>query len=104
MDSLVARRAWQRLEPLHAVTYFAPETRAATDALGLRGGWMSYFGCRAAPLGAATAAVVAATFFNFHTARVRRAVPDVWSRAAPEALVAARVRAAGDALERMLGD
>ena len=28
-----------------------PDTRQATDALGLKGGWMSYFGCRAAPLG-----------------------------------------------------
>ena len=104
MESGTARRVWQFAEPVHAVTYFAPETRTATDALGLRGGWMSYFGCRAAPLGAATAAVVTATFFNFHPAMVSRAVPDVWTFATPEALLDARLRAAGEALERILGD
>ena len=36
------------------------------DALGLRGGWMSYFGCRAAPLGPAPAPVVVATFLDGH--------------------------------------
>jgi hypothetical protein len=99
-----ARRVWQFAEPVHAVTYFAPETRAATDALGLRGGWMSYFGCRAAPLGAVPAAVVTASFFNFHPAMVGRAVPDVWDRASPDQLLDARLVAVGDALERILGD
>jgi hypothetical protein len=31
---------WQLFEPLHAVSYFTPEARAASDALGLRGFWM----------------------------------------------------------------
>ena len=51
VESGTARRVWQFVEPIHAVTYFAPETRGETDELGLRGGWMCYFGCRAAPLG-----------------------------------------------------
>src|SRR5262249_34016377 len=59
-----ARRMWKALEPYHAITYFAPETRQATDALGLKGGWMSYFGCRAAPLGALGPEPVAAMFYN----------------------------------------
>ena len=42
---LRARAVWQFGEPIHAITYFTRETRAATDALGLKGGWMSYFGC-----------------------------------------------------------
>src|SRR5581483_9347161 len=33
----LARRLWLRFEPYHAVTYFTPESRAATDALGCRG-------------------------------------------------------------------
>jgi len=41
------------MEPYHAVTYFAPESREVTTALGCKGGWMSYFALRAAPLGAA---------------------------------------------------
>ena len=61
-----ARALWQYGEPVHAITYFAPETQDATDALGLKGGWMSYFGCRAAPLGAVTAPVVTSLFYVFH--------------------------------------
>ncbi len=104
MDGGSARRVWQFAEPIHAVTYFAPETRAATDALGLRGGWMSYFGCRAAPLGPVAAPVVVEAFFNFHPAMVAHAVPDVWGYATPQQLLDARLVAAGDALERIMGE
>ncbi len=104
MDPAVARRVWQFAEPIHAVSYFAPETRAATDALGLRGGWMSYFGCRAAPLGRVGASVVVATFSNFYPAMVARSIPDAWDHATPEQLLDTRLGAAGDALERILGD
>jgi hypothetical protein len=104
MDAVIARRAWQRVEPLHAVTYFAPETRAATDALGLRGGWMSYFGCRAAPLGPVPAAVVTAVFHGFHPAMVARAIPDAWRAASPEQLLGARLIAVDAAYRRLLGD
>jgi hypothetical protein len=99
-----ARRVWQFGEPVHAITYYAPERRAATDALGLKGGWMSYFGCRAAPLGAVSAPVVAAVFYNFHPRMVARAVPDVWGCATPEALLDARLAAMDEALRRVLGD
>jgi hypothetical protein len=95
---------WQTLEPLHGFVYFVPETRAATDALGLRGGWMSYFGTRAAALGPAPAAVVAATFYGFHPAMVSRAIPDAWSFASPQQLVAARLTAADAGLRRILGE
>lgn len=100
----LAHRLWQVVEPLHAVTYFAPETRAATDELGLEGGWMSYFGCRAAPLGAVGAPVVTATFYNFHPAMVARAVPDVWGYASPDQLLAARLEAVDAAYRRIFGD
>ena len=99
-----ARALWQYGEPVHAITYFAPETRAATDALGLKGGWMSYFGCRAAPLGAATAPVVSALFYNFHPRMVARAIPDAWSYATPAALLDARFTAIDAAMRRVLGD
>ena len=99
-----ARALWQYGEPVHAITYFAPETQAATDALGLKGGWMSYFGCRAAPLGAATAPVVSALFYNFHPAMVARAIPDAWSYASPSALLDARLTAIDQAMRRVLGE
>jgi hypothetical protein len=99
-----ARLVWQYGEPVHAVTYFAPETRHATDQLGLKGGWMSYFGCRAAPLGAASAAAVTAVFFNFNPKMVARAIPDAWAYASPDALLDARRTAIDSALRRVLGD
>lgn len=100
----VARTMWRLLEPVHAVVYWAPEVRANSDRLGLRGGWMSYFGCRAAPLGAVSSAVVTAVFYGFHPAMVARAVPDVWSAATPQALVQARIEGMDLAIRRVFGD
>lgn len=36
VQKLPARQMWRALEPYHAVSYFAPESRAATDELGCR--------------------------------------------------------------------
>jgi hypothetical protein len=99
-----ARLVWQYGEPIHAVLFFAPETRAATDRLGLQGGWMSYFGCRAAPLGAVSAAVVTSIFYGFHPGRVERAIPDAWTYAEPRQLIEARLSAMDAALGRLLGE
>ena len=104
MPRHAARALWQFGEPVHAVIYYAPETRAATDALGLKGGWMSYFGCRAAPLGRVEAVVVTSLFFNFEPSMVARAIPDAWSYASPEALLDARLSSMDLALRRVLGD
>jgi hypothetical protein len=100
----LARLIWQYGEPVHAVTYFAPERQQRTDALGLKGGWMSYFGCRAAPLGAATPAVVTAVLYVFDPRMVRRAIPDAWAIARPEQLLDARLDAVDETLRRVLGD
>ena len=75
MEASYARRIWQLLESLHAVTYFADECRQANVNVGLKGFWMGYFASRAAPMGAETPGVDQATFFNFHPAMVRRAIP-----------------------------
>jgi hypothetical protein len=99
----VSRRMWRVFEPYHAVAYFAGEVRRATDALGLKGGWMSYFGTRAAPLGAVPAEVVIALFYNFHPEMVRRAIPDAWSYASPDALLLARLEGVDQSLRRLLG-
>jgi hypothetical protein len=100
----LARLVWQYGEPIHALAFFAPESRAATDELGLKGGWMSYFGCRAAPLGAVPAAVVTSIFYGFHPSAVERAIPDAWSYAEPSKLLDARLSAMDTALRRVLGD
>ncbi|WP_350280126.1 hypothetical protein [Kribbella sp. HUAS MG21] len=99
-----ARKMWKALEPFHAITYCAPETRRATDALGLKGGWMSYFGCRAAPLGPVGPEIVAAVFYNFHPAMVARSIPDAWKYASPSQLLDARLTAVDNAVRRMFPD
>ncbi|MFD7282259.1 hypothetical protein ACFV80_35845 [Streptomyces sp. NPDC059862] len=101
VEAAFARTVWQVLEPLHAVTYFAPESREANRMVGLRGFWMGYFAARAAPLGAVAAGAVEAAFFNFHPAMVRRAIPDAWGFATPEAVLRARAEAATAALRRV---
>lgn len=102
IDSNIARQMWTRFEPIHAVTYFSPESRAAFEAAGLRGYWRGYFAGRAAPLGPVDAAPVIASFFGFSPAMVGRAVPDVWTRATPAETLAARSDGAATTLARML--
>ncbi len=99
----VARQLWIRYETYHAVTYFTPESRAAADALGVKGGWMGYFAMRAAPMGAVPPEVVTSAFYNFHPAMVRRAIPAAWQAATPQAFLAARLTGADGALRRLLG-
>ncbi|MFD1073897.1 hypothetical protein ACFQ29_11700 [Longispora fulva] len=93
---------WTLFEPLHAVTYFAPECRAAFEEAGLRGFWRGYFGGRSAPLGAVGAAPVAAMFFGFAPRMVERALPGLWELAAPEVALRARAEGARAALLRLL--
>lgn len=96
----MARRFFDRFEPVHAVTYFAPEARAALDGLGYRGFWMGYFAARSAPLGTVAREVVAAIFYNFAPERVAKALPTAWEIAGPEAALRARQESAVAALRR----
>jgi hypothetical protein len=95
---------WTVYEPVHAITYFAPEARQSYEDAGLRGYWRGYFAGRAAPLGPVNAAPVTATFFNFAPGMVSRALPDVWQRAAPEEALRARSAGAVAALARLTAD
>lgn len=97
-----SRSMWTLFEPIHAVTYFAPEARSAYERAGLRGFWRGYFAGRAAPLGPAGAAVVAASFFNFAPAFVARAIPGVWELITPEEALRVRLAGATEALGRLL--
>ncbi|MFB8006601.1 hypothetical protein [Nocardia sp. NPDC056000] len=104
MDSSFARTMWRTLEPLHAITYFSPECVAANKAVGLRGFWMGYFATRSAPFGAAGPNLVEATFYNFHPAMIRRAIPDAWTFATPEAVLKTRRTAAASVLRSITPD
>lgn len=97
---MTARRLFDRFEPIHALTYFAPEARTAFDESGFRGFWMGYFAGRAAPLGPVPAEVVTAVFYNFSPAQVTRALPAAWECASPAEALTAREASAVAALRR----
>jgi len=99
--ALHARHMWRLFEPIHALTYFTPEARAAYEEVGLRGYWRGYFAGRAAPLGAIEAAPVIATFYNFAPAMVQRAIPSVWSLASPAETLRARAVGAAAAMANL---
>nr|WP_214366594.1 hypothetical protein [Pseudonocardia sp. H11422] len=86
------------------MAYFTPETEQHLTGAGLKPGRMSYFAGRAAPMGAVSASVVTATFYNFNPDLVARHIPAAWALAEPAAVVAARFAAADAALRRLLGD
>ncbi len=96
----LARRLFDRIEPVHAVTYFAPEVRSALDGLGYRGLWMGYFAARSAPFGVVPAEVVTAAFYNFTPRQVAKALPAAWDIAPPPDALRARERSAVAALRR----
>ena len=97
------RQLWLRLETIHDLTYFSPRRAEQSEALGLRGFWMSYFAFRAALLGPVGPATVTAAFFGFHPSRVRRALPDAWDRTTPALALAARAAAVDAAIGDVAG-
>src|SRR3954462_11472911 len=103
MDTVVARKMWRTLEPVHGLVYFAPEPQARYAGLGLdaRDG---YFASRSAAMGAVNAEVVITTFFNFNPELVRKAIPAAWEKTTPAAVLDARMAGADSALRRILGD
>ncbi|MDT4979684.1 MAG: hypothetical protein QOG07_1563 [Pseudonocardiales bacterium] len=99
-----AGRAHRATDPLHSLIYFVPEAEQEYTAIGLRPGRMGYFASRSAPMGAVSAGVTAATFYNFNPEVVARVIPRAWTLASPENIIAARFRVADLALRRLLGD
>ena len=103
MDAIVARKMWRTLEPVHAMIYFTRRATEAYDGLGIPRD-AGYFASRSAPMGAVSAEVVTATFFNFYPAVVQAGIPAAWSIASPAAILEARFSAADTALRELLGD
>ena len=99
-----ARRMWTLFEPVHVVTYFAPEARQGFEEAGLRGFWRGYFAGRAAPIGAVAAPPVIAAFFSFAPPFVGRALPAVWGMVTPEQALAARTAGAVAAIRRLVAE
>jgi hypothetical protein len=65
---------------------------------------MGYFASRSAPMGAVSAGVTTATFYNFNPEVVARVIPRAWTLAPPADIVAARFTVADLAMRRLLGD
>jgi helix-turn-helix protein len=103
VDPIVARKTWRTLEPYHGLVYFAPEPAERYGGLGIEGR-DGYFASRAAAMGAVTAEVVIATFFNFDPRLVHRALPAAWERATPAQVGTARLEGIDAALRRVAGD
>jgi hypothetical protein len=103
MASSLARSAHNATNSLHSLIYFAPETERELTRVGLRAGQMCYFAGRAAPMGAVSSGVVAATFYNFNPDLIARSIPEAWELASPDVVVGARLAAADAALTRLLG-
>jgi hypothetical protein len=101
VDLALVRQMWRLMEPVHALVYYAPEVTARMAKLGFDTGtrWPGYFPLRAAPLGAASPELVAATFYSFNPAMVRDHVPAAWRTATPDDVLAAR----RDGLDEALG-
>jgi hypothetical protein len=68
------------VEPIHLVTYFAPQARPAFEAAGLRGFWRGYFAGRSAVLGPIGPEPVTALFHGVASGAVARALPSVRSQ------------------------
>lgn len=100
----VARRLWMIAEPIHALTYFAPECHEAFEAAGYRGFWRGYFAGRAAPMGAVGPGVVTAAFYGFHPDFVARAVPAVWEVGRPNNAIEARLAGIDAVAVRVFAD
>lgn len=100
MDLSVVHDVHMAINLAHRFVYFVPEAAEEYAALGVdgRGG---YFGSRVAPLGAVPTSVVLATFYNFSPTAVRAGMNGVWAAATPEALQAARFRAAERSMRRV---
>ena len=97
-----ARNAWYAVEAIHDVVYFAPGAADAYASIGITGWWRGYFASRAAALGTPGARVVSALFHGFSLDFVGRAVPVVWERSSPEAILEARLGVARERLASLM--
>ena len=99
----LVRSAHVATNALHSLSYFAPETEQQLTGTGLQPGRMCYFAGRAAPMGAVSAGVVTATFYNFSPDLIAHCIPRAWELARPDAVISARFAAVDAALTRLLG-
>lgn len=98
------RDLWRVTEPYHQLAYRSPEAVEAYGEIGLTRPDHQYFGSRLAALGPVGTRVATAVLYGFAPAYVGRAVPEVWTVAAPAAVSDARAKGAEATLRRVLPD
>ena len=98
----VRREFWQGIEVIHDVVYFGDDIRERFDAIGLKGWWMAYFAHRSAALGTPDPKTVTALFHGFAPRLVERALPDAWSLADRDDVLATRLKLAVDRLSPVI--
>ncbi len=103
MDAFAAGRLTRALDALHSVVYFVPDANEKFGEIGLNPR-THYFAGRAAPMGAVSANVVAATFYNFSPRLVGAAIPHAWQVSSPAQVMQVRYQIVATALPRVLGE
>lgn len=98
------RRCHNAINPLHSTVYFSPDLGKELGELGIDDPNAAYLAARSAAMGAVGPGTVTAAFYNFNHDLVARHLPAVWSVAAPQAVLDARLRAADTTLRRLLGE
>jgi hypothetical protein len=104
MDALTARKTWRSMEAVHGMIYFTPDAPPAYAAVGIVKLRAGYFISRVAAMGAVSADVVIATFYNFNPSLVRHSMENAWSLTSPAAMLTARLNAVDSSLRRAFGE
>ncbi len=104
MDAFSAGQLSRSLDRLHSTIYFVPEANERFTELGLENQRTQYFASRSAPMGAVTAKVVAATFYNFNPELIAKAIPSAWDIAPPAAVTRARYEIVDAVMPKLLGE
>ncbi|WP_428935882.1 SCO6745 family protein [Streptomyces sp. ACT015] len=103
LEPRAGRRCHNTLNSLHSTLFFSPDLATEMGALGITDPRAVNFATRAAAMGRVGPGTVTAAFYNYRYELVARHVPAVWDTAAPDAVLAARARAADTTLRRLLG-
>ncbi|MBT2386699.1 hypothetical protein [Streptomyces sp. ISL-11] len=98
-----ARRCAQALNAFHSIPYFTADLGDALAEFGVTDPSSVQLASRAAPLGPVGAPLMTAVFNAFAPGFLAERVPALWGMVSPERVLAAREKAAGAALERLLG-
>ncbi|MDT0483360.1 MULTISPECIES: SCO6745 family protein [Streptomyces] len=104
LEPRAGRRCHNPLNSLHAAHYFSPDLGRELAAIGVTHPRAVNFAVRSAALGPVGPGAVTAAFYNYKHELVAEHVPAVWRTAAPERVLAARVRAVDATLRRLLGE